>query len=72
MSEKLQTGEKKSMMHQDSLEPAAIRLTLECLQESAKQAIRIFSHCVFHVFTITISTGTLESDLLSRSTSCGT
>jgi len=30
--------EKKSisMMHQDSLEPAAIRFTLECLQESAR------------------------------------
>ena len=35
MFEKLQTGEKKSMMHQDSLEPAAIQFTLERLQESA-------------------------------------
>ena len=42
------------MMHQDSLEPAAIRFTLKRLQES-------FSPCFFHVF---ISTGTLESDLL--------
>ena len=26
------------MMHQDSHEPAAIRFTLECLQESARQS----------------------------------
>ena len=26
------------MMHQDSLEPAAIRFTLECLQESARRS----------------------------------
>ena len=26
------------MMHQDSLEPAAIQFTLECLQESARQS----------------------------------
>ena len=37
MFEKLQTGE-KSMMHQDSLEPAAIRFTLERLQESARRS----------------------------------
>ena len=30
--------EKKSMMHQDSLEPAAIRFTLEHLQESPRQS----------------------------------
>jgi len=39
------------MMHQDSLEPAAIQFTFERLQ-----AIRIFSPCFFHV---SISTGTL-------------
>ena len=38
MFEKLQTGEKKSMMHQDSLEPAAIWFTLKRLQESARQS----------------------------------
>ena len=37
MFEKLQTGE-KFMMHQDSLEPAAIRFTLERLQESARRS----------------------------------
>jgi len=37
MFEKLQTGE-KSMMHQDSLEPAAIPFTLERLQKSARQS----------------------------------
>jgi len=37
MFEKLQQ-EKKSMMHQDSLEPATIRFTLERLQESARQS----------------------------------
>jgi len=37
MFEKLQTGE-KIMMHQDSLEPAAIRFTLQHLQESARQS----------------------------------
>ena len=42
------------MMHQDSLEPAAIRFTLERLQESARQS-GYFS-LLFHVF---ISTGTL-------------
>ena len=26
------------MMHQDSLEPAAIRFTLKCLQESVRQS----------------------------------
>ena len=30
------------MMHQDSLEPATIRFTLECLQESARRS-RYFS-----------------------------
>ena len=30
--------EKKSMMHQDSLEPATIRFTLERLQESARRS----------------------------------
>ena len=30
--------QKKSMMHQDSLKPAAIRFTLECLQESARRS----------------------------------
>ena len=30
--------EKKSMMNQDSLDPAAIRFTLERLQESARQS----------------------------------
>ena len=35
MFENLQT-EEKSMMHQDSLEPAAIRFTLERFQESAR------------------------------------
>jgi len=51
------------MMHQDSLEPAAIRFTLEHLQESAMRSgyfLPAFSPCFFHVF---ISTG--ESDLLS-------
>ena len=28
------------MMHQDSLEPAAIRFTLERLQESARRGVR--------------------------------
>ena len=50
------------MMYQDSLKPAAIRFTLERLQESARHAFRMFSPCFFHV---SISTGTLESDLLS-------
>ena len=48
MFEKLLTGEKKSMMYQDSLESAAIRFTLEHLQESARQTgyflIAIFMH----------------------------
>ena len=52
MFEKLQTGEKKSMMHQDRLEPAAIRFTLEHLQESARQS----GYFLPHVF---ISTGAL-------------
>jgi len=56
MFEKLQTGEKI----QDSLEPAAIRFTLERLQESARRS-GYFLPVFFHVF---ISTGTLESDLL--------
>ena len=47
------------MMHQDSLEPAAIRFTLECLQESARQ-----SGYFLPAFSCIISTGTLESDLL--------
>jgi len=38
MFEKLQTGEKKSMMHQDSLEPVVIQFTLERLQESARRS----------------------------------
>ena len=39
MFEKFQTRErKKSMMHQDSIEPAAIRFMLERLQESARQS----------------------------------
>ena len=50
MFEKLQTGENI----QDSLEPAAIRFTLECLQESVRRSV------FFHAF---ISIGTLESDL---------
>jgi len=37
MFEKLKTGE-KSMMHQDSLEPAAIWFVLERLQESARRS----------------------------------
>jgi len=37
MFEKLQTRE-KSMIHQDSLEPAAIRFMLKRLQESAKES----------------------------------
>jgi len=49
------------MMYQDSLEPAAIRFTLERLQESARRS-GYFSHYFFRIF---ISTGTLESDLLS-------
>ena len=55
------------MMHENSFEPAAIRFTLERLQEYTRQS-GYFS-LLFYVFT---STGTLESDLLSRSTSCGT
>ena len=57
MFEKLQTGE-KSMMHQDSLEPTAIRFMLERLQESARRS-GCFLPAFFHV-----STGTLKSDLL--------
>ena len=57
MFEKLQTGEKI----QDSLEPAAIRFMLERLQEPAIRS-GYFLTAFFHVF---ISTGTLESDLLS-------
>jgi len=49
------------MMHQDSLEPAAIRFTLERLQESARRS-GYFLPAFFHAF---ISTGTLESNLLS-------
>ena len=49
------------MMHQDSLKPAAIRFTLERLQESARRS-GYFLPVFFHVF---ISTETLESDLLS-------
>ena len=49
------------MMHQDSLESAAIQFTLECLQESARRS-EYFLPAFFHVF---VSTGTLESDLLS-------
>ena len=64
MFEKLEKGEKKSI---GSLEPAAIRLTLELLQESARQS---------RYFLLSISCaciqGTLESDLLSQSTPCGT
>jgi len=37
MFEKLQTGE-KSMMHQDSLKPAAIQFMLERLQGSARRS----------------------------------
>jgi len=48
------------MMHRDSLEPAAIRFTLEHVQESARLS-GYFLPTFFHVF---ISTGTLESDLL--------
>ena len=33
------------------------------------QAVRMFSPCQFHVY---VSIGTLESDLLSQSTPCGT
>ena len=47
------------MMHQDSLEPAAIRFTLERLQESAGRSGYFLPACIF------ISTGTLGSDLLS-------
>jgi len=36
------------MMHQDSLEPAAIQFTLEHLLESVCQAIRIFSPCLLY------------------------
>ena len=49
------------MMHQDSLKPAAIRFTIERLQESARRS-GYFLTAFFHVF---ISTGTLQSDLLS-------
>ena len=49
------------MMHQDSLEPAAIQFKLKHLQESARRS-GYFLPAFFHVF---ISTGTLESDLLS-------
>ena len=45
------------MMHQDSLEPAAIRFVLERLQESARRS--------GYFLPIFISIGTLESDLLS-------
>ena len=60
MFEKLQIGE-KSMMHQDSLEPAAIQFTLERSQESARR-LGYFLPAFFHVF---IFTGALVSDLLS-------
>jgi len=43
------------MMHQDSLEPAAIRFTFKWLQEFARRS-GYFLPAVFHVF---ISTGTL-------------
>jgi len=36
------------MMHQDSLEPAAIPFTLECLQESARRS-GYFLPAFFHV-----------------------
>ena len=49
------------MMHQDSLEPAAIRFTLERLQESARRS----GYFLPAFFMYLISTGTLESDLLS-------
>ena len=52
MFEKLQTGE-KSMMHQDSLEPAAIRFMLERLQEPARQS-GYFLPAFFHVFISTV------------------
>jgi len=38
MFEKLRQEKKKSMMHQDSFEPAAIQFMLENLQESARQS----------------------------------
>ena len=43
-----------------SLEPAAIRLTLEHLQLGVSQTVRMFSPCQFQVY---VSIGTLESDL---------
>ena len=48
-----------------SLKPAAIRLMLKCLQESARQPGCSIS-CIY------VSIGTLESDLLSQSTPGGT
>ena len=42
--------EKKSMMHQNSLEPAAIRFTLESLQESARRSgyfLLVFFSCIY-------------------------
>jgi len=61
---KLQTGERNPWCTRTASNPIyAWTLTGVC------QAIRVFSPCFFHVF---ISTGTLESDLLSWSTSCGT
>ena len=38
MFEKLQIGE-KSIMHQDSLEPAAIQFTLECIHDGYRCAL---------------------------------
>jgi len=49
------------MMHQDCLKPAAIRFALKRLHRSLPGNQDIFS-LLYHVF---ISTGTLESDLLS-------
>ena len=44
--------EKKSMMHQDSLKPAAIQFTLERLQESARRSEYIFSLLFFmHLYS---------------------
>jgi len=49
------------MMHQDSLEPAAIQFTLKRLQESARRSGHFPPAFFMH---LRISTGTLESDLL--------
>ena len=48
------------MMHQDSLEPAAIRFLLERLQESARRSGYFLPAFFMH---LAISTRTLESDL---------